>query len=198
MAFLESGHIYSAAVRWRYGTGDDQVNVWHFECVGDVAPTEAEQRADLEEALVDLYGLVPSFMSDQLTHLDVTVFDITASAPTVGLGAISDLDGTNSNEALPSGVSAFLYAKTNRSHTIGRKFLPTFVRNYVVSGVWTSTVTDELVLMGNRWRLGFVAANETELQFGVYGAAGGWRTPISTAYSIVPAYQRRRRFGAGS
>lgn len=197
MAIFELGNIYRASVRWLYGGSDEQVNVWHFQVMGGIPATEADELADFEEVLVDLYGTVPTLMTSSLVHQDVTLYNETLDAPMVSIGAISDLNGTSGSDPLPTGVAAFIYAKTNRSRTIGRKFLPTFAETHTSAGVWSVTVTDELTLMGNRWRLGDVGANGMEVQFGVFGPVGGWRVPISTNYSLQPAYQRRRRIGSG-
>lgn len=197
MAVFALGNIYRASVRWLYGGSDEQVNVWHFQVMGGIPATEAEELADFSEVLEDLYGTVPTFFPTALVHQDVTLYNETLNNPMVSIGALTALNGTSGTDPLPTGVAAFIYAKTNRSRTIGRKFLPVFTEGHTAAGVWTSTVTDELVLMGNRWRLGDVGANGMEVQFGVFGPTGGWRVPISTSYSLQPAYQRRRRIGSG-
>lgn len=197
MAVFELGHVYRASVRWLLNGSDEQVNVWHFQVVGGIPGSDAAQLAEFEEALVTLYGGTIACMVDDLVHQDVNLFDETIDAPMVGIGAITDLNGTESGDPLPAGVSAFIYAKTNRSRTIGRKFLPVFSETLTTGGVWGSTVLTELPLMGNRWRLGIVTSGDMEVQFGVYGDVGGWRVPISTHYSLQPAYQRRRRIGSG-
>lgn len=190
--------VIKASIVWRYNASDDVVNVWHIG-YSDKPSDQADFYTDIAEFLSDMYASVTADMSDLVIHNRIELYNQGTNSPEAWIGSSSEFNGTNTNDPVPTGVSALIYCRTSTSRCIGKKYLPPFTEEQTLDGVWNATTIGHLNTMAAKWGEVFVASNGTTLRAGIWRKLANAITyPISNQSSSIPAYQRRRRIGRGS
>lgn len=199
---VDNNTILRCAVRWRFDTVGDIVNVYDLrvsETVfdGNLTDVRAGVGAYFTFGYVDA-GLL-GLMTNRMLHADIAIFDVTHNSPLGYTGRIASLDGTGGSEAMPPGVGCLLLMRTLVSRKVGRKYMGGFMVNYVNDGRWDTGV----VTATQDWGDWLLTEYDTGLDFGLQyvvltSGALPADTPVSRYVSDIPSYQRRRRQGTGS
>lgn len=194
---ITNGDLLRCSVVWKYGSADEQINVWHVG-VADPAAVETDLLDDIEEYFGWLYAEVVALCTTSLVHDRIEIFNVSQNTPEPWVGQVAALNGASGSDPLPTGVAAMIYARTSQSRVIGKKYMPTWVESVLTAGVWTQTGLDALDDIRTRWGAVYAATHGTDFRSGIYSAAHAQMYyPISSTSVATPAYQRRRKLGRG-
>lgn len=107
---------------------------------------------------------------------------------------------TSAQEILPHGTAALVRAYTDNPRVIGRKYIPGLTEQAMVTGAWNSTVLTALAAYAARWVASQTVSTGNTLAPAVWSTVDLELYLLSgdTVVPAYPAYQRRRRPGAGS
>jgi hypothetical protein len=137
VADVVTGDILKAVTTLRTATGEDIQNVFHWRYVGD-AVNELTVNSAIKAALDGMFdNIEPAIPSDvEFVNIDITnvtqqIFYGTAFWPSQDFGG-----GTG--DTAPEQLCALVTGTTNRSKTLGKKFLGPFVTSTLTDGVWTN------------------------------------------------------------
>lgn len=110
------------------------------------------------------------------------------------------ISGGITGDILPAAVSGYMQANTERSNSLGRKFVPFLTETAQTDGFWESTVVTALADMLVDWLTPIVVDTTATLIPGVVSRVTQlFLEFLGSGYSTnVPAYQRRRKPTVGS
>lgn len=195
---LIEGDYYKISSVWLFRTFDEQVNVFHVGLLDTGVLSQDFIREDIAGWLTDLYSGYVGRMSNALVHDRVEIFNVTTGNPEIPLAPITALNGGSSGEAMPPQTCAEVWARTETSRHIGRKYLPTSVEGEYDGTQWGATMRSSLSGFATKWKAGFTGTHGVTVLPGVWDASAGILRPIVYAvYASTPRTQRRRRVGVG-
>lgn len=194
--------VLRCACTWRYQSAGDVVNVVDLrpnELVGSALDSDVVSGVAQWFNTVYADGGVTTFMTEDLLHQDIAIYNLTDDYPVGYTGRLPVLDGENVGQALPSGVSALVTFRTAVSRRLGRKYLPPFTTTDVVAGRWSSGVMTMLAAFATDMRTSQAVGEDFELQYVVRAtASAASNVAVSALIRDTPSYQRRRKIGVGS
>lgn len=144
---------------------------------------------------------------DTIASIDYTIVDMRFDIVTVAgllvhhIGtAVSGLAGAITGEPVASGVCGYLQADTDTPKVRGRKFIPGFATQELINSEWTAAAGIALLNLVAEWLTPVEIAGGGDLTPGVLASVIPAFTPfkLTGVSSTIPAYQRRRKKGAGS
>lgn len=114
--------------------------------------------------------------------------------------AAPDVAGGITGDILPAAVSGYFQANTERSNSLGRKFVPFFTETAQTDGFWAPTVTTALADLLVDYLASIVVDTTATLVPGVVSRVTQlFLEFIGSGYATnVPGYQRRRKPTVGS
>ena len=196
---LHNGDVIRVAPIWYWNSTSQIVNVHALLLGPTVGGTQLEIRDDIAQYLDVLYGPIVGAMPNTVINSGISLFNYSLGNPEIGIGADSNLDGSNANQVLPLMSCPFVWMRTGVSRVIGKKFLPPFTENSWDGNMWNSTTQGQLRDFCDIWLAPFVADNGTNIQSVVWRKdTSTYELPLDTNYSSYARTQRRRRPGVGA
>lgn len=172
------------------------LSVYQF-ILADTTP-DADVVEDLSERMTDLYPTtLLATMADNYVLESLYIKNLTQNED---LGQVSwpGDQPSGTGELLPLGIAALITAPTALPGTRGRKFLPAMVEGNCTDSLWTSGLMTVLNAFGVAYISGFIGGTSGSAYApGVLDKNGAFRGFIEALTTNVPAYQRRRKQGAG-
>lgn len=177
-------------------------NVFMFECQASSAD-EATALADVTTLLVANWLERWSQMTDAAVDCFLLEMDIINPDGTVNRNigdSDPDVQGLGSGDILPAAVSGYMQANTERSNSLGRKFVPFLMEQSQEDGFWDSSAVSLLADMLADWMTILVVDTTADLVPGVLSrVTDTFIELLGSGYTTnVPAYQRRRKPTVGS
>lgn len=147
------GDILRVSIKWRHAVGGDQVNTYNLVCSDVIDGTNEDILDAVTLWAKHVYNSsgVTALMSAALTHQEISVFNYESGGFPIGYtGAVSDLNGTNAVESLPTITAALIVERTGVSRVVGRKYIPTLGESCNNAGRVDSGCVVVLQVMANR------------------------------------------------
>jgi len=179
---------------------EDVINVYQFRMIGTSALSDEDAVSDL----ADIVRAVIDFLKGALSVLlIIRRFKLRNVTQNVLMGDVSfdePLAGEMTGDPGPAGACLLMTMRTNISHVVLRKYFGVFTEAaYNSIGQFVSGVINAGVDVGNYLLDDIVGTFGGTWQYGTMSEkTGTWKVPGSLAVYSEPAYQRRRRRGAGS
>lgn len=200
---VSNGDVIQAVVD--FVTGDDahfqNKWVWVAEFLTD--QTDAAVLAAILSHLGDLYDLLtdelPAAIDDPECAVDVVEYDVDSweVAQRVGEGVIGTTL-TGSADVLPYPNSAYMYARTARPRSSGRKFFPPFGEDQQAGGYLIASATTAMAAALTEWLTDIAVTANNDLVPGVASTVTGTFLPFQNGFvRSLMGTQRRRRQGYG-
>lgn len=199
MAAIDNGDILRIGATMDYGPGTEVTNVYHCLVTQGGGKAFSEIIADVQEYMDMLVEEHDVFLMQAQAADYISVANATQSLVfgSIEWGAFTA--GGQSGDPTPSGACVLVYGRTFAPRVQLRKYFGVCGELNCTGGVWTSVLKDafaldmadhvtEQVLTDGLGLLG-VAYNRT---------LGTHQLVQSLVVAAEPAYQRRRRRGAGS
>jgi len=178
------------------------VNVYYFEADFIADQTDPAVVNALEAWIEALYGQLGTPLSSEVSLGEMRVYRAT------GVPVVWDLRGTgtpsvsfvNAADMLPHGVSFLSRAYTERSLTIGRKYVPGFTEEDQTDGDWTVPGLADMANFNVKWGTQHEISVNNTLNPSIYSTVTGFVYNLTNEFVLLaqPAYQRRRRPGVGT
>jgi len=143
MASWANGDIIKIVTRMRSATGEDILNVFHYRWEGDPIDdsTGFETLRNHMDAIFDIIASdIPAdvaFIDIDCTNVTQEIFYGTDPWPSLTVGG-------GSGDTMPEQCCALVTATTNRSKTLGKKFLGPFIEAANSDGTWYGTLLSAL------------------------------------------------------
>lgn len=199
MADCDQNDIIRAAARGRWNSLSDVINVFWYQMTSSAGLTAAEVAEDIGDILETLYDYLDTFQHVSYSYKDITYFNVTQNKPLGAWDWPSLNAGTANYDALPTGVAAFIFARTGYNRIIGRKYLGVFTENDCGNGGWGSSLMTNLGYFAAWWLVTGWEQTNGDWDQGIYSAGNATLYPIEeVVVRQVPGYQRRRKQGVGA
>lgn len=197
---IEEGETFEIAV---YGTGaggQDLVNVYQVMKTNAPTSTVEDWMDDLLEFFTAIYELVAAIQAAAIVWQKIRVRRTGEDGFVFG-DAVFDppIEGLGAGDVGAAGVCALLSLTTGVSRVTMRKYFGTLAESVInADGEITSTALSTVLGIGTLLLEPYVASTN-EIQYGYLSPkVDGWVVPTAAIAWTEPAYQRRRRRGAGS
>jgi hypothetical protein len=173
-------------------------NVYHLLVSEPTGVDDEDVLDDMGEYLEGIYDGMVSRIPNNVTFSEYKVDNLTADV-TIGISGFPTLTtGTDAGEYIAPGVAGLLLGRTSNPGHAGRKFFGPFTEGNMSDGLWSSALLSVLAAAGLDTYDGFTSAGGNDYQPIVLDrTTGNPRNVREIIASSNPAYQRRRRRGAG-
>jgi hypothetical protein len=154
---------------------------------------------DIGAWLEDVYGEFVVGLPNNLSFDSIAMYNIDQDSPYADVGWPTFTIGGATDAMLPTGVCVLLTLRTGVKRVLGRKYFGPFTGNNLADGIFEDTLAVAVAgaadfLIGHF----FAAGSGNSLLPGVLDKTGAFWAFFEAVASTNPAYQRRRRLGAGS
>ncbi len=202
MGDIQIGEIVRVVISYGSPGASIAQNVFYFECQ-DSSADEATALADVTALFAANYLDAWKDMTDTSVDAFLLEMDIVNGDGTVdrNIGdSDPDVQGTATSEVLPAACSGYMQANTERSNSLGRKFVPFMIEAFQTDGFWDAGATAALALMLSDWMTVLIVDTTASLIPGVVSRVTQAFLEFTGSGYItnVPAYQRRRKPTVGS
>lgn len=198
---LSQGDILRVAVRHKYSGIHDHINVMHliYDTVA-VPNTETAVLEDLAETIAEGYQFLEAGLSNRLTAVDITVYNVTDDAPigvtSFGLGYTG---GTSAGNGLPFDSAACCLFYTSVKRRIGKIFIGGILEADQNDGQITAGLISNLGLFTSHLLSMVGGANGGVYKYVVYSRSNAqWSLPSTIRIQPLLGSQDRRKPGRGS
>lgn len=195
------GDIIRVAARQEFATGDENINVFHFEVF--TVPTAGSETAFIEDVgdhLAISYAFIEAITTSGLSPTDLDIYNVTQDIP-YGFNAWGGAytGGTSSGEALPSFNAALILWRTMVKNRLGRTYIGGLTESQQNSGTLVSGALSALTNFTATIRESTDLPNGSDIRLVVYSRTAGERS-VPTLASVRPlvAIMGRRKAGRGS
>lgn len=198
MAAQDDDIIGMTVINENTDTGD-QINRFQFKLVSGGPVDNADLLDDIANMVTQIYTIIQSMINVRNILKAVDVINITQALIVGSTDGGSYVGGTSPDPALPQGVSAYTYYKTDVPRVILSKYWPSPSENDTAANGRLTTLAaddlddvniklmDDIVSLTGTYRYGFLSPKTL-----------GFVIPTLAVATNVLAYQRRRKLGRGS
>lgn len=178
---------------------DEVVNTYQFRKTDAGTITDANALDDLEAIILQILAIIKALAGAATVWQRIRAQNLTQDTLLGEQIHGAPIVGTNGTASGAPGVAALLSLKTNVPRVVMRKYWGPLAENSINdSGLMGAGQAAVLTDAADLMLVPFTEANGT-WEFGYDSPkVGGWITPQSASFTLVPAYQRRRRQGVGS
>jgi hypothetical protein len=177
----------------------DIENVFYLRVLTPGTDSDADVLSGAAAWLDEAYTFIQNRISNQVSFVDVRGFNITANAPIAPVAWPVLLAGSSAASAMATGVAACITFYTLVSRVRGRKFIGGLTENEFDNALLVTSFVAALTNFAITILAGpDVLAGGTTLEWGIRRKNGTFLVVPRFVISAIPAYQRRRRLGAGS
>jgi len=148
--------------------------------------------------LEDVYGNLVAHMSDAVDFAAINFNNVSNQEVSGDLDWNTLTTGSNVNQILPLGVAFLVLFRTGISRHVGKKYFGGFCENNIADSIWDGTIVTDMAAAALAARTSWSDPNGVSFAPVVIDRAT--QTPrgiVGHQVQIIPAYQRRRRQGAG-
>lgn len=166
-------------------------------------PTQAQVITDIKEYIQNVYADAQTVMNNTIATDFISIYNITKDVLEHIGPWISDFSGSSTGDAMPNGVSPFMYARTIIKRRRGSKFLPASAESTQGNGILSSGAIAALTNTVTDW-ISDHTGGLTSWIFspGIYSDVPGLGlTFLFFVNGVLRAqlgYQRRRKPGVGA
>lgn len=195
---LLNGEIARVTPNLTFGAEDDVQNSWHMVKVSGANNDTAVVLA-IQEYMEAVYLTVNANIADDILYNSIDIFLITGSQALGKVPWLTLVNGGDIGDPTAPGVCNLVLGRTGISKRIGKKYFGVSTEGKMTGARWVAGyVTDALDAAVIGWE-NFTATNSVTLRGIVYDRVAMVARDVVTAVATNnPAYQRRRRAGAGS
>ena len=205
MAVLD-GDILRVSTNFELGDGTQYQNVYHMIRDGTDPISDANHiagiKAKVETSYADLAGWVRSDVTEQLCFVDRVEFNEIVDEWRVveNIGTFTPtFTPVGAAEGLPYQCAPYVFFKTQRPRTVGKKFLFPFVETAQDETILVAGAITSMTQFVTEWLVDIVLGGDATLAVGVP------RTGVQAWYNFLVAVvqdllgtQRRRKPGVGA
>lgn len=198
--------ILRVSVNFELGDGTQYQNIYHMirdgEDVHSVQDHLDAIEVKMELAYADIQTLVPLDVTEQLCFVDRVEFNEIVDEWRIveNVGTFTPLfEPSGDTQGLPYQCSPYIYFKTDRPRTVGKKFLFPITEFFQSDGVMTPAAVTAIVAMATELLTAIALGGDATLTLGVV------RTGVQSWYNFLVAVvqdvigtQRRRKPGVGA
>lgn len=198
--------ILRVSANFELGDGTQYQNIWH--CIRDGTDVYTDQQhidaieLKLEAAYADIASMVPTDVTEQLCFVDRVAFDAVESDWRVveNIGTFTpSFSPAAGTEGLPFQSSAYIYFKTIRPRTVGKKYLFPFLETFQTDTILSAGAVTDVAAMATEILTAIVLGGDATLTFGVpRTGVNSWYNFLVAVVSDVLGSQRRRKPGVGA
>jgi len=195
--------IIQATARLRWGAQLDVQNVFTYAFNAIGTATQDFLRELIAGQISAVYSSINSIMPPEFVYVDVGLFNTTDGAPEPDEPFVGLTAGEGANDSMPPGDSIFMYGRTARAGTRGRKWLPGSGEQQHVDGLWAGGAVAAITVALSEY-----LTSVNDVATGAQLVPGVRHAPILGAPSFIPfisgasplsVYNRNtRRQGVGS
>jgi len=202
MATWGNADVIRVTCRLRSATGEDIENVYHYVCdfAGEVE--EEDCITDILAQMDSMYDTIQPEIPSDVTFVDIDIMNVVREYVYAARPWPNQTVGGGTGDTMPEQNCALVVGRTNRTKTVGRKFLGPFIEAANNDGAWRSTLTAMLADYIDQYLADIVVGLSQRLVPGVahyFNNVFQRFTEFSEAYTSSGVYtQRRRRRGVGS
>lgn len=205
MAIVD-GDIIRVSANYELPDGTQYQNIWHFIRDGTDPFSDAAHiaaiKAKLETAYAAIQVQTTTGVVEQLSFVDRVEFNEIVDDWRVveNIGTFTPtFNPSGGNEGLPYQCSPYIYFKTQRPRTVGKKFMFPFTEAQQTDTILTGSAVTALAALATEMLAGIALGGDATLTAGVP------RTGVQAWYNFLVAVvqdllgtQRRRRPGVGA
>lgn len=177
-------------------------NVFHLRLasVSSGPISDEDTKIDVAAYLNGLYSPMNNLIANDIRYDTINVFNITQDRPYGNQPWPTLVQGTNTDELLPSTVAAFVQGNTGFSRCWARKFISGFTTASNTSNGFIEPATlTALAGWGSRWVAGYTSlANSTYWPVVYRSVVALWVPVVEVIVKDVWATIRRRRANRGA
>lgn len=188
------------------GDGTQYQNVFHWIRDGTDPVSDANHiagiKAKVETAYADLIDQVPVDVTEQLCFVDRVAFNEIDDDWRVveNIGTFTPTFAPDGgSEGLPYQCSAYVYFKTTRPRTVGKKFLFPFVETMQTDTILSAPAITQITAFAVELLVDIVLGGDATLALGVpRTGVESWYNFLVAVINDVMGTQRRRKPGVGA
>lgn len=202
MGDIQVGEIVRLVLSYGSPGASIAQNVFYFECQASSAD-EATTLADMTTHMTNNWLAQWKTISEAAVDCFLLEMDIINPDGTVdrNIGdSDPDVQGDLTGDILPAAVSGYMQANTERSNSLGRKFVPFITEAGQEDGFWDSALVGVLADLLTNYLSILVVDTTADMVPGVLSrVTNTFLEFLGSGYTTnVPAYQRRRKPTVGS
>lgn len=199
---IDNNTVLRCAVKHRLAGKSDIMNVYDLRVIESTFDgTVPSAIAAVEDWFTEMYDTcsIPSAQTDQLVHVDISIYDMTHDAPVGYTGRISALDGAETGSIMPFTDALLIVLRTPVARIVGRKYLGGLTETSMNNGLWENPALIVGTNIGEWLTEDQVANADISFRYVVHQAAtGAYIQATSYAARDVPAVMGKRKIGRGS
>lgn len=198
--------ILRVSLNFELGDGTQYQNVYHMIRDGeDVYSVQAHLDAietKMEAAYADIQALVSTYITEQLCFVDRVEFNEIVDEWRIveNIGTFTPLfEPSGSIDGVPYQCAPYIYFKTQRPRTVGKKFLFPVGEDVQSDGILSGPAVTAYTAMAAELLAGIALGGDATLTFGVpRTGVNSWFNFLVAVVSDIIGTQRRRKPGVGA
>lgn len=205
MAIVDQDKL-RVTLNFELGDGTQYQNVYHV--IRDGVDVYSDQQhldaieVKMELAYADIQAQVPSDITEQLCFVDRIEWNAGLSEwrITENIGTFTPLfEPSGGTEGLPFQCAPYIYFKTLRPRTVGKKFLFPFSEPQQTDSILAAGAVTAVTAMATELLAGIALGGDATLTFGVpRTGVNAWYNFLVAVVQDVLGTQRRRKPGVGA
>jgi len=194
-----TGDVLEATVIHDHSPAGEQVNKFQFKIDAPAPVVDSIILSDIQTIIEAIYTILQTYISVRNVLREVGVFNRTQLFSVGTTDADTYTGGTSADAALPEGVAAYQYFKTNISRVTLFKYWPSAATNDINTGGTVAPAMQTALAAVGTYLLDDISIGTRTYEYGYLSPKTlGWIRPDTCVVPEAFGYQRRRRRGRGS
>lgn len=197
---VDENDVLRVSCRQVYAAISEVANVFHVDCLTNLSDDDQELGEDIAAWMSDCFNTVEALFPVDQDVNTIDIYNVTQDYP---LGQFNwgagYTGGTATGDPLPSGVAGLIIWNTNTKRMQGKTYLGVPMESLLTDGRWNATYLSAVTAFVDALMFPGATPSGSTFQFEIYSRTRGIvRHPTGFRTPLIPAYQKRRKFGRGS